>query len=146
MLPATTAYERNDIDQIGDFSLGAILAMKKVIEPVSEARNDYDIFADIATRLGKDDGLTQGRGEMDWIRSFYETARVQARGKGMEIRVFDVFWQTDDALAVPITDEGRGFIQHKDLRDHAFLNPLGAASGRTSPANHFFTRENLDVQ
>jgi trimethylamine-N-oxide reductase (cytochrome c) len=34
VLPATTSYERNDIEQIGDYSLSYILAMKKVIEPV----------------------------------------------------------------------------------------------------------------
>ena len=106
VLPATTSYERNDIEQIGDYSLSYILAMKKVIEPVFEARNDYDIFAAIAERLGKGDAFTQGRSEMDWIRSFYEAARVEARGKDMEMPVFDAFWNSDDALAFPITDEG----------------------------------------
>jgi trimethylamine-N-oxide reductase (cytochrome c) len=58
VLPATTSYERNDIEQIGDYSPSYILAMKKVIEPVFEARNDYDIFAAIADRLGKGDAFT----------------------------------------------------------------------------------------
>jgi trimethylamine-N-oxide reductase (cytochrome c) len=130
VLPATTAYERNDIEQIGDFSLSSIIAMKQVIAPVFGARNDYDIFADIAERLGERDAFTQGRTEMDWIRSFYEAARVEARGKGMEMPVFDVFWQTNDALSFPIADEGRSFIQHKEFRDDPLLNPLGTASGR----------------
>ena len=130
VLPATTAYERNDIEQIGDYSLTHIIAMKKVIDPVFEARNDYDIFAAIAKRLGKEDAFTEGKSEMDWIRSFYEAARIEARGKGMELPVFEVFWQTDDALAFPITAEGTGYIQHKDFRDDPLLNPLGTASGR----------------
>jgi trimethylamine-N-oxide reductase (cytochrome c) len=130
VLPATTAYERNDIEQIGDYSLSHIVAMKQVIAPVFEARNDYDIFADLAARLGHGDAFTQGRSEMDWIRAFYEAALVEARGKGIEMPEFDVFWQTDAPLAFPITAAGRGYIQHKDFRDDPLLNPLGTASGR----------------
>jgi len=130
VLPATTSYERNDIEQIGDYSLSAIIAMKKVIDPVFEARSDYDIFAAIASRLGKGDAFTEGRTEMDWIRSFYEAAMIQARGQGMEMPVFDAFWNSDDALAFPVTDVGTGYIQHKDFRDDPLLNPLGTPSGR----------------
>jgi trimethylamine-N-oxide reductase (cytochrome c) len=130
VLPATTSYERNDIEQIGDYSLSHIIAMKKVVEPVFEARNDYDIFADIAERIGKREAFTEGKSEMDWIRSFYESAMVEARGKGMEMPVFDAFWHSDDALAFPVTAAGREYIQHKDYRDDPLLNPLGTASGR----------------
>ena len=144
VLPATTAYERNDIEQIGDYSLSSILAMKKVIDPVFEARSDYDIFADISARLGKGDEFTEGRSEMDWIRSFYEAARVQARGKGMEMPVFEVFWQTDDALAFPINAEGRGYIQHKDFRDDPLLNPLGTPSGRIEIYSNDIAKMNYD--
>jgi trimethylamine-N-oxide reductase (cytochrome c) len=48
----------------------------------------------------------------------------------MELPVFDVFWNSDDALAFPITDAGRGYIQHKSFRDDPLLNPLGTPSGR----------------
>jgi trimethylamine-N-oxide reductase (cytochrome c) len=47
----------------------------------------------------------------------------------MEMPVFDVFWQSDDALAFPITEAGKGYIQHKDFRDDPLLNPLGTPSG-----------------
>ncbi len=130
VLPATTSYERNDIEQIGDYSLSHIMPMKQVIAPVFEARNDYDIFADIAQRLGKRDAFTQGRSEMDWIRSFYEAVLVESRAMGMEMPVFEVFWQNGDPLAFPITEAGKGYIQHKDFRDDPLMNPLGTASGR----------------
>lgn len=144
VLPATTSYERNDIEQIGDYALSHILAMKKVIEPMYEARSDYDIFAAISERLGKGDAFTEGKTEMDWIRSFYEMARVEARGKGMEMPIFDVFWKTDDALAFPITDVGKGYIQHKDFRDDPLLNPLGTASGRIEIFSNTIAAMNYD--
>jgi len=144
VLPATTTYERNDIEQIGDFSLSSIIAMKQVINPLFEARNDYDIFADITERLGERDAFTEGRTEMDWIRSFYEAARVEARGKGMEMPVFEVFWKSDDALAFPITDEGQRFIQHRDFRDDPLLNPLGTATGRIEIFSNNIAKMNYD--
>jgi trimethylamine-N-oxide reductase (cytochrome c) len=130
VLPATTSYERNDLEQIGDYSLTHILAMKKVIEPVFEARNDYDIFADISQRLGTRDVFTEGKTEMDWIRSFYEAARVQARAKSIEMPIFDVFWNSDDALAFPIDDAAKAYVQHADFRADPLLNALGTPSGR----------------
>jgi anaerobic selenocysteine-containing dehydrogenase len=42
------------LSPVGDYSAIAIVAMKKVVEPVFEAGNDYDIFAEIAKRLGKE--------------------------------------------------------------------------------------------
>ena len=130
VLPATTSYERNDIEQVGDYSLTHLLAMKKVIEPMFEARNDYDIFADIAERLGTKAAFTQGRTEMDWIRAFYEAARVQARAKAIEMPIFDAFWNSDDALAFPIEASAEAYVRHADFRADPLLNALGTASGR----------------
>jgi hypothetical protein len=81
---------------------------------------------------------------MDWIRSFYEAARVEARRKSMEMPVFEVFWQIDDALAFPITAEGRSFIQHEDFRDDPLLNPLGAAWGRIEIFSNTIAKMNYD--
>ncbi|WP_066738579.1 trimethylamine-N-oxide reductase TorA [Cupriavidus sp. D384] len=130
VLPCTTSYERNDIEGIGDYAMSHILAMRKVVDPVFEARNDYDIFADICERMGTRKAFTEGRDEMGWIRSFYEAGRVQARGKRLEMPVFDVFWNSNKPLAFPISDEARGFIRHKAFRDDPLLNALGTASGR----------------
>ncbi len=130
ILPATTSYERNDIEQVGDYSLTHVLAMKKLIEPMFEARDDYDIFADIAERLGTKAAFTQGRTEMDWIRSFYEAACVQARAKSIEMPVFDAFWNSDDALAFPIEAAAETYVRHADFRADPLLNALGTASGR----------------
>jgi hypothetical protein len=38
-------------------------------EESSKSWNDYDIFAEIAKRLGKEREFTQGKTEMDWLRA-----------------------------------------------------------------------------
>ena len=130
VLPATTSYERNDIEQVGDYALSHIIAMKKVIDPLFEARNDYDIFADICGRLGKREQFTEGKSEADWIRAFYEAARVEARAKFIEMPVFDAFWNSNEALEFPIEDEARHFVRYKEFRDDPLLNALGTPSGK----------------
>lgn len=48
VLPATTSYERNDLTMAGDYSMMSIYPMKQVVPPQFEAKNDYDIFVELA--------------------------------------------------------------------------------------------------
>ncbi|WP_017429398.1 trimethylamine-N-oxide reductase TorA [Vreelandella jeotgali] len=130
VLPTTTTYERNDIEQVGDYALSHIVPMKKIVEPQFEARNDFDIFADIAGKLGKGREFTEGRTEMDWIRGFYEGAKIESRAKGMEMPVFGVFWESNEPLAFPLEDEQKHFVRHQDFREDPILNALGTATGK----------------
>ena len=129
VLPATTAYERNDIEHIGDYSLRAILAMKKVIDPVFEARSDFDIFADIADRLGVKDAFTEGKDEMAWIKSFYAEAIKQGEAKNIDVPDFDSFWEKGVA-EFPISDTAKSFVRYADFREDPLLEPLGTPSGK----------------
>lgn len=130
VLPATTSYERNDIEQVGDYALSHIVPMKKIVEPLFEARSDFDIFAAIADRLGKGYEFTQGRTEMDWIQGLYEAAKIESRAKGMEMPVFEVFWNSNKPLAFPVTEKEQDFVRHAEYRADPLLNALGTASGK----------------
>jgi trimethylamine-N-oxide reductase (cytochrome c) len=130
VLPCTSSYERNDIETVGDYSGGHILAMKKAVEPVFEARNDYDIFAALAARAGREQAFTEGRSEMAWLRSLYDAARAQARTKRVEMPEFDAFWNGQGYVAFTPTPQAMEFVRHKAFRDDPLLNPLGTPSGR----------------
>jgi len=71
-----------------------MFAMHQAIEPVGEARNDFDIFADLAGRLGFRDDFTEGRTEMEWLRHLYEVVRQAAARHGIERPDFETFWET----------------------------------------------------
>lgn len=128
VLPATTSYERNDIENVGDYSAKALLAMKKVVDPVFEARNDYDIFADVAARLGAGDAFTEGKSEMDWLRGFYEDALPQAASFGIDAPDFDGFWEAG-ILEFELPEENKAFVRYADFRDDPLLEPLGTPTG-----------------
>src|SRR5204863_2496781 len=77
VLPATTSLERNDIG--GSPRDRFVVAMHRAIDPVGEARNDFDIFRDLARRLGCEDAFTEGRDETAWLRHLYDTFRERAQ-------------------------------------------------------------------
>lgn len=102
VLPASTSIERNDL--AGNKRSDFILAMHKAIEPVGEARADFDIFNAIATRLGVGDAFNEGRDEMGWVRHLYDVSRRDAAERlNYAMPDFDTFWAQGYAR-VPVQD------------------------------------------
>jgi biotin/methionine sulfoxide reductase len=60
---------------------------------VSCTRNDFDIFADLADRLGFEQAYTEGRNELGWLRHIYEVARDRAQKADFDPPDFDTFWR-----------------------------------------------------
>lgn len=90
VLPATTSMERSDIGYAT--REGHLVAMRPVIPPVGEARDDYAIFAGLAGRLGAREAFTEGLDEMGWLRRLYGQSRERATADGVELPEFDAFW------------------------------------------------------
>ncbi|HJP76088.1 MAG TPA: molybdopterin-dependent oxidoreductase [Pseudonocardiaceae bacterium] len=90
VLPSTTTLERNDI-QAADHSKFWI-AMHQVVPPYRGARNDFDIFAELADRLGFGPEYHADRDEMAWLRHMYGEARDLATERGFTPPEFDEFW------------------------------------------------------
>lgn len=99
VLPATTTLERDDIGAADRDDL--VIAMKKLIEPVGEAKDDYDIFAEIAQHLGKLEAFTEGRTSRQWLAFLFETTRKALVEGGHDAPDFDDFWQRGE-LRLPL--------------------------------------------
>jgi biotin/methionine sulfoxide reductase len=124
VLPATTTLERNDIGcaQRDRF----VIAMQKGIEPVGEARNDYDVFTALAQRLGFDSEFTQGRDESGWLRHLYDSWRASVR-TNQAIPDFETFW-SEGFLEIPRgADE---YVMFEKFRADLAANKLTTPSGR----------------
>lgn len=85
VLPANTTLERDDITSGGTYSNDRVYAMKKVIEPMGEARSDYDIFLGLAELLYLDTQFSDGLDYFDHIKNAY------ARSGATES--FEDFWE-----------------------------------------------------
>ncbi|REM68525.1 Asp-tRNA(Asn)/Glu-tRNA(Gln) amidotransferase GatCAB subunit C, partial [Mycobacterium tuberculosis] len=90
VFPTTVAYERNDI--VGTSSDPFVIASAAHAKPHADARNDYEVFSELATRLGCLEEFTGGKTEEDWLRSFYAQIKEQGDEQGLKLPTFDEFW------------------------------------------------------
>ena len=125
VLPATTTLERNDLLGTDKF----IIAMQQVVPPLFEARNDFDIFAAVAARLGLGDRYTEGKDEMAWLRQFYGAAQQQGKARGLALPDFDAFWQ-QGYLEFPIGDAANRSVAYAAFRADPAGAPLSTPSGK----------------
>ena len=130
VLPATTSYERNDIDQGGSYTNRLMVGMHQLVEPMYEAKSDFDIFRGIAERLGLGEAYDEGKTEMEWIQGFYEAALGQAQARNIPMPNFDEFWNSNSLLEFEAPERARNFVRYRDYREDPLLSPLGTPSGK----------------
>jgi len=125
VLPATTTLERDDIGAADRDQL--MIAMKRLIEPVDEARDDYEIFAEIAQRLGKFELFTENRTSREWLAFLFETTRHALAAGGHEAPDFETFWERGE-LRLPIKPDDGG--PANGFRHDPDASPLQTPSGK----------------
>jgi anaerobic dimethyl sulfoxide reductase subunit A len=113
LLPATTFWERNDVHTPWAGAGHYAIFMQKAIEPVGECRNDLDIFAELARRLGI--AGYNDKTEEAWLRELTDGA----------IDDFDTF-RARGLARLPGPDDAVAFA--KEIRDpdrYPFTTPSG---------------------
>lgn len=125
VLPATTPLERNDIACARTDRF--MLAMHRAVAPTGQARNDHDIFADVAGRLGFRERFTEGRGEMEWLRHLYDVTRQRASQAGVEFPSFEAFWE-EGHVEVALPEEAP--VLFSEFRGAPDAHPLPTPSGK----------------
>jgi biotin/methionine sulfoxide reductase len=130
VLPTTTTLERNDVG--GSSRDQYILAMHRAIDPIGEARDDFDIFRALADRLGYERAFSEGRDEMAWCRWIYGRVRAGAATKGVELPGFQQFWAEGFVKLPPAT---RDYVLFEDFRRDPERHPLQTPSGRIEIAS-----------
>jgi biotin/methionine sulfoxide reductase len=122
VLPATTSLERNDIG--GSPRDRFVVAMHKAVDPVGDARNDFDIFRDLARQLGCEEAFAEGRDESAWLRHLYESFRERAQSN--LVPDFETFWEKGWFEIPPRTDEYVLFTEFRaDPDKHRLRTPSG---------------------
>ena len=130
VLPATTTLERNDVG--GSSRDLYLFAMHQAIEPVGEARSDFDIFRALARELGYEPAFTEGRDEIGWCQAIYDRVRKGAADKGVELPGFQQFW-AEGFIQLPQPE--RDFVLFEEFRRDPEQNPLKTPSGRIEIAS-----------
>lgn len=113
VLPVTTFLERNDI--VNPDGGNYLLFSNQVVPPISETKNDYDIFYQLADRLGFSKEFSEGKNEDEWLRSFIEDS---------EVPDYDEFKRTGIFMGKDQTRVGLS-----DFVADPIANPLNTPSG-----------------
>lgn len=129
VLPAATTLERNDISPIGTSTNDGIVFMRQVINPVGEARSDYEIYSELAKRLGLGDTFTEGLDEAGWIQRLYEEAAAAGAAQNAALPAFADFLRKGVHLYAQNPAETR-FTAFADFRADPEAHPLRTESGK----------------
>ncbi len=125
VLPATMTLEREDIGVTQTDPL--MIAMHRIAEPHGLARDDYDIFCDLAKRLGGLDAFSEGRSTREWLRFLYGRMRKALESRGHAAPDFETFWNRGELTLSQAEDDG-GLL--RAFRHDPQANPLPTPSGK----------------
>lgn len=125
VLPASTTLERDDIGY--GSGEGHMVAMRKVMEPLGEARSDHAIFAGLAARLGVAGSFTEARDERAWLEFLYQDSQRRMAMQGAALPDFDAFWEQG---LVSLEEHDRPVVMLEAYRRDPEANKLNTDSGR----------------
>jgi len=125
VLPVTIALERDDIG----FATreGLFVAMRQVLPPQGEARDDHAIFAALGHRLGVEQAFTEGLAPIDWLRRIYTESAAKIAATGINLPDFDHFWEEG---IIDLSTHDAPHIMHEAFRRDPVAHPLPTSSGR----------------
>jgi biotin/methionine sulfoxide reductase len=102
--------------------------MRQAVAPFAKARNDYDVFSDLSSKLGIETAFTENRNEMQWIEHLYSVTRQNAGNAGIDLPSFEIFW-AGDQFSVSDQIPDRQFDLER-FRTNPNLHPLSTPSGK----------------
>ncbi|MEX9254892.1 molybdopterin guanine dinucleotide-containing S/N-oxide reductase [Pseudenterobacter timonensis] len=132
VLPATTSFERNDLTMTGDYSNQHMVPMKRVVAPRDEARDDFEVFADLSERweAGGRARFTEDKTDLQWLESFYRIAGERGAAQGVTLPPFATFWEANAILEMPESEQNARFVRFADFRRDPEKHPLKTESGK----------------
>jgi len=139
VLPATTTMERDDIASGMSYSNDRIYAMKQIVKPRFESKDDYEIFALLAKRFGTEKKYTRDRTPKDWLKNLYK--RSHAR-RAMNIS-FEEFWEKG-TIIYDIPEEAKKYVRHEAFRKDPVNNALKTETGKIQIYSETFASYNYD--
>jgi len=125
ILPVASPLEKEDI---GLPWLGNWLSYKpRLFAPAALARSDYDVYAELAERMGFGGAFTEGRSEADWVEAFLAESEIA----DTEAFRREGFWLGPEQKRVGLADFAREPGAH----------PLGTPSGKVELASEAWAKE-----
>lgn len=125
VVPVATPLERDDF--AASPADNWVSAMHKAIEPPAGVRTDYEVFAEVAERLGFAKEFTEGRSATEWVRHLYDVTRERLARDGLPVPNFERFWKKSrvELRSRPTEPEGSFAALRADPDAFALDTPSG---------------------
>ena len=121
VFPVTTTFEKDDIGFSFVNNVTYLWALKKAIEPMYDAKDDYWVLTQLAKRLGFENKFTTGKSGMEWVKWSYE-------GTGNKVP-FSRFWDVG-YIKLTQSKEDKTYVRFDDFIKNPKSNPLFTPSGK----------------
>ncbi|MEM6940816.1 MAG: molybdopterin-dependent oxidoreductase [Pseudomonadota bacterium] len=125
VLPVAAPEERTDFG--GGKADNCLVPMPALVPPEGEARLEFDIYADIAKRLGDRSAFTQGMEIEEWSQKIWDDTRKAATSNGINLPTWEAFLAGD---IIQLSDPSEGQVFLADYRADPDAAPLPTPSGR----------------
>jgi len=139
VLPATSTLERED------FGAGtqdiSIVPMPRILNPIGEARDEYDIYAELSKKLGFEKKFTEGRSSRQWLEKMWEQMKTTASGFDYTLPDLDIFLSGD---VIDFHDPAPEQVFLSDFRKNPINNPLPTPSGKIEIYSQTIANFNYD--
>jgi len=125
VLPCTIPLERGDIMMTPRDPY--VVSMSKLIEPYGKAKNDFEIFAGIARKMGVEEKFTEGRNQEEWQKWIYKQTYERAAAADIKMPSYEKFRENK---WFKIQDPSEPTLMLKDFRKDPLKNSLTTPSGK----------------
>ena len=124
VLPVAAAQERTDFG--AGKSDNALVPMPQLVRPAGAARVEFDIYADLAARLGDAQAFTQGKSSEAWLSDIWQITREHAAASGVALPPWEHFIE-GAVIDVPDPSPDQVFLAdfRADPTTHALPTPSG---------------------
>ena len=125
ILPCTTTFEREDISISSKDNY--IVSMEKIIPPVGNSKNDYEIFSDLSDLMGVKEIFTELMDAGEWQEKIYNDCRKVLSKKYKNIPSYKEFRKRK---WFKVNKMQNTKIMLKEFRNDPIKNPLKTPSGK----------------
>ena len=125
VLPATSTLEREDIGAGTQDT--SIVPMPRILKPIGEARDEYDIFSALSEKLGFKEQFTEGRTSRQWLEKMWLEMQETAEQFNYNLPDLNTFLSGD---VIEFHDPDPEHIFLSEFRSDPIVNALATPSGK----------------
>ncbi len=125
VLPVASALERTDIGAGNQDR--AVIPMRKVVNVIGEARQEFDIYSDLERRLDFGTAFSNGLSADQWLERMWSELRETASSHGRTLPDFETFLSGD---IIEFDDPAPDAVFLSSFRADPNKNPLPTPSGK----------------